>query len=388
MSLLIRPVRSAATRQTCLVAVLVMLTGHSVPAQDRLLSGRQLQDALNHRRSLTLAGTPLRQAVTELQANTGIAILLDRRIDPTTTVDVKTDYVTTADVLTALAKAIPSASVSLTDHFVLIGPAAAAGRLRTLLEIQRQKIQNLKRRTDPDVFAAATQPMQVSWEFLAEPRELLIYQTSTADIKILNPELVPHDLWAKATLPRLPLTDFATLLLSQYDLTFELSEDQQLTIVPITDTVTLEQRHRVPAREKDNVIRRWKSAFPNLNITWKGSTAVVSATVETHERLKQLIREKPNTVVAAAAIRDRRFTMKAPAGTAIGTLIVTLRQSGVPVRIEGKTDTELAPLLRQTVQFDLTDSPAAEFFPEIFRDWGANVTVTDTEVVLTFPEQK
>ena len=77
--------------------------------------------------------------------------------------------------------------------------------------------------------------------------------------------------------------------------------------------------------------------------------------------------------------------MKAAAGTPIGRVINTLRKSGIEIRVEGRTDEELAPLLLQTVEFDLVKSPGSEFFPQIFRSWKVNVTVNGEGVVLTFP---
>ena len=66
-------------------------------------------------------------------------------------------------------------------------------------------------------------------------------------------------------------------------------------------------------------------------------------------------------------------------------MIATLRKSGIKIRIDGLTDEELAPLLLQTVEFDLVKSPGAEFFPQIFSIWQANVTVSADGVVLRFP---
>ena len=112
---------------------------------------------------------------------------------------------------------------------------------------------------------------------------------------------------------------------------------------------------------------------------------MATATVETHERLEQIIRGDSDSQVTAAAIQDRLFTMKAPAGTPIGRVMTTLRKSGINIRIEGRTDEQLAPLLLQTVEFDLVKSPGSEFFPQIFKSWQVDVRVDADSVILTFP---
>ena len=54
------------------------------------------------------------------------------------------------------------------------------------------------------------------------------------------------------------------------------------------------------------------------------------------------------------------------------------------MRIDGRTDEELAPLLLQTVEFDLVKSPGSEFFPRVFSTWDVDVTVNAEGVVLMF----
>ncbi len=76
--------------------------------------------------------------------------------------------------------------------------------------------------------------------------------------------------------------------------------------------------------------------------------------------------------------------MKAPQGTALGTLINSLRKQDVPIRIVGRSNAELTEVLNQKVAFDLKESPAREFFAEAFKSTGADVSVTDEEVVLMF----
>ena len=128
------------------------------------------------------------------------------------------------------------------------------------------------------------------------------------------------------------------------------------------------------------------TAHPQLNITWRGSTAIVSATVETHEQLKAMIRDDSTAMIAAAGIQHRKFTMQAPPGTTLGQLIVSFRNSGVPVRITGKTDADLAPLLQETTEFKMEGVAGKEFFPTVFKTWKAQIEVSDDEVVITFPE--
>lgn len=352
---------------------------------ERLLSGKALVDALEHRRSLNSAGQGLRQVVADLQHNAGIVICLDRRTDPSASVDVATSYVTTRAVLESLAKTQSDTFVSFADQYVMIGPATAVNRLRTVAELRRQDIQALRREMSSDKFRELVSLRKVSWPRLTQPRQLLIDNAVLAGVEIENPQMVPHDLWAAAELPAMAFTDLATLVLNQFDLTFEISSEGVLTIVSVPDTVGLQQRHRISSREKDEIVSRWIAAFPDLQFEVRGSMATVVATVETHERLQDLISGSEVAAPSVAGLKSRLFTLKVQRAP-FGALITELRGQGVPIRIEGKSEAELTEVLQETAAFDLTKSPSSEFFSKIFEGSGAEVTVTDEEVVLTFPK--
>ncbi|MEO2018395.1 MAG: hypothetical protein ABGZ53_28930 [Fuerstiella sp.] len=350
----------------------------------RLLTGRALRDALQERRSVTSLGISLRQAVRRLRIDTGIAIVLDRRIDPSQLVDASTEYVTTRTSISAFAESA-TASASFADDFVVIGPVVATTRFRTLAAINRKSILNIRRELDPELYRSLSKSHDWSWADLAEPRQLIVEAAKGMGTTVDNPEMIPHDLWATVNLPPLAFADFATLVLNQFDLNFEFTAHSTLRIVPGVESVVIDQTHRVPAREKEVVVQRWQKEFPRLTVKWKGSSAMATATVETHERLRELIRDDGGSQVTAAAIQDRLFTMKAPAGTPIGRVIATLRKTGINIRIDGRTDEELAPLLLQTVEFDLVKSPGSEFFAQVFKSWQVDVAVGAEDVVLTFP---
>lgn len=368
------------------VSVVLQAQSSSESPPLKPVTGKLLHDALDQRRGLAMVGQTLRQAVSELQAGTGIAVVLDRRTDPTAQVQVSTGYVTVRESLRALAESVPETAVSLGDRFVLIGPRVAAGRLRTLTELNRSAIGELRRTMEADIYRKLVTPVSASWPDLAEPRQLIEQAAAKAGLRVDNPEDIPHDLWAAALLPDLSFGDLATLILNQFDATFEISVDGVVRVVPVSGLVAIEQRHRVPARDRNEVLQRWTKSFPNLEVSWKGTTAVVMASAEVHERLQELIRGEKSGV-AAAGIKDRRFTMKAATGASIGQLVAQLRGLGIPIRIRGRTAAELAPLLRQTIEFDLQDASAEEFFGTVFRSWGAKIEVNDDEVVLTFSEE-
>ncbi|MCP4508354.1 MAG: hypothetical protein GY826_18425, partial [Fuerstiella sp.] len=135
----------------------------------RLLTGKALRDALDDRRGETSQGISLGQAVRSLQTDTGIAIVLDRRVDPSRLVDASTEYVTTRTSISAFAESA-TASASFADDFVVIGPVVATTRFRTLAAINRKSILNMRHELDAELYRSLSKSHDWSWPDLAEPR--------------------------------------------------------------------------------------------------------------------------------------------------------------------------------------------------------------------------
>ena len=181
----------------------------------------------------------------------------------------------------------------------------------------------------------------------------------------------------------MPFSDFATLVLNQFDLSFQVT-DRKLTLVDLPAVIEVKKRHPFPSRERSTIEARCKDALPDLDVTWSRASVTASATVEVHERLERLIRGGSRETVAAATLRDRKMTFKVPPGTQMGSVIVSFRRQGIPIEIAGLSDEELTRLLGETVNFDLKSVPAEDFFRAIFKSWNAEVDVQDNRVVVRF----
>jgi len=89
---------------------------------------------------------------------------------------------------------------------------------------------------EPTVRIRLLSERPMSWDDLAEPRQLLERLAAEAGQQLLGLEKVPHDLWAAADLPPMPLTDRVTLLANQFDLTFSIAPDgRSLQLVPVPE---------------------------------------------------------------------------------------------------------------------------------------------------------
>lgn len=348
-----------------------------------IVSGNPLREALVQRRSVSYENGNLRKSLVDLQASTGICIVLDRRMDPTTSVTLATPYSTNAQVISKIAQHV-GASASFGKHFVLVGPQNSVAKLQTLNTLNQKAIQGLRRRLDSSVYRKLVESKSYAWQHLASPRQIISKAAAEIGLKVMDTDLIPHDLLAEARLPSTAFCDVATALLLQYDLTFEISGEGVLNFIPVPDSVAVERKYRVLPKEKAGVLKRWLAAFPKLRVDWRGSFATIATTVENHSVLQQLLNGKQQGSVGAAGLKTRLFTFKVPPGTRLRQVVDRFKASEIPIRFQGASPQKIESLLQQVVEIDMTGKLGTEFFGEVFKSTGATVLVSDTEVLLKF----
>ena len=198
-------------------------------------TGSALQKRLNSPLTILLLGNSLRQAVGKLSRLQGVAVLIDRRVDPDEKLDIRWDGVPLRAGLEEIAQT-RGLGVSLLGPVLYLGPRGAAAQLRTLSALREEDVRRLPK-------AAAekfTRAKAMAWDDLATPRELIEKLAAQNGLEVAGLDLVPHDLWAAADLPPLSWTDRLTLIALQFDLTFAISADgTEVRLVRVPDRVAI-----------------------------------------------------------------------------------------------------------------------------------------------------
>ncbi|MHB0955559.1 MAG: hypothetical protein ACYC0X_04195 [Pirellulaceae bacterium] len=315
-------------------------------------TGQQFERALETRvRDVVWsAGTPLRQAVTTLARTQGVAIMLDRRVDPESAIELSVHDVTIREVIEQLAAQCGAASCYL-EGVVYLGPRAELVDLSTVAQARRAEAQHLPRPQAQRCVAARVW----GWEALAEPRALMETLAHEANVTVDGLAELPHDLWPAMELPALAWTDRVTLVLAGFGKTFEFIDGgQRIRLVPIpapSMTVKSYLANVPPARLE--VIR---NLFPQAEIDTESQQITLRGTPELHERLRQVLK-KPS--------RDR--TTPRPAGKTVLTLKVNNQPVDAILRtLERQLDLSfefedgLADRLGTRVTFDLREATLQE----------------------------
>ena len=169
------------------------------------------------------SSVPLSQALERLGETQKIGVFLDRRVDPSWTIEFKASLRPVGALLDELADSLGLGCCRF-DSVMYIGPKHAAQALAT----SRTPVPALNRRV----------PLKIP--FLSEPKIVLEVLANNNGMSWRNLNQLPHDLWPQRTLPPMPLFQLFDLLLVGFDVTFELEEDgKTLRIVPLRQPDTV-----------------------------------------------------------------------------------------------------------------------------------------------------
>lgn len=157
-------------------------------------------------------GVPIREVATRLTGLGGVAIVVDRRIDPTTAITLIASAEPLEEVLAAVATQ-GAAEVALLDGHARIAPADAAAIARAGEAARQQEI----RRLEPKLQQLARARRAWAWPAGAQPRELLATAAAEAGIALEGLDALPHDHFPAADMPPLPLAERLDLVLAHFD---------------------------------------------------------------------------------------------------------------------------------------------------------------------------
>jgi hypothetical protein len=331
----------AGARSLLVLAVVVgagmLAWGSSADAADRVdwAVGADFQQTLAEPCDILWAANPLRQAFKSLSLARKVAILVDRRVDPSQKLDVSLNGVPLESALQTIAQS-RGLGVARLGAVMYVGPPAAAEHLRQIAALLDKDTRHLP----AALRLKYRQTKSLAWDDLATPRELLARLADESGLKISGLELVPHDLWAAADLPPLPLTDRLALVAVQFDLAFKIADRGE----GVELTLLSQELRRQPQAERGAALSR---STPRPTVKTK---AEPRASLEQTRVDRLVVQEKPLGPVLRQ-LADRLGLELKIDQQAIAAAGISLDQR-VSVHVENATiDELLRQLLKST---DLT----------------------------------
>jgi hypothetical protein len=325
----------------------------------------------------------LRSVLAQISAEHELAILLDRRVDPTRPTPVDFIGISLEEGLGDLARQL-NGGCSLPGNVVYLGPSESARKLRTLIALRTAELADLE---NPRGNRARGQQQwlrkrTIHWDDLDSPREILQRLASDLDVNILNPDALEHDLWAEATLPQVSGIEAVSLLLIQFDLTFRWTEDaDEIELVPIPMLVRIERIHKVRGKSPQNMLEQWQAAWPNADFRLSDGGILALATVEEHEAISagksaQAKPEKP-----PLPLSKREFTFKAE--VPLKDLMAELAKTGIQFDYDAEALSAAGIDLGRFVKLDVRSLTADQLFHRLFDPFGLQFTIDGLTVTLS-----
>jgi hypothetical protein len=318
----------------------------------RWKTGAECQRALGARVGDVVwsAGTPVRQALTTLARMQGVAIMLDRRIDPGSVIELSARDLTVREIIEHLAAQCAAAPTYL-DGVVYIGPRVSTIHLATVARERRTEVQQLARPWTERLAARRVW----RWKERAEPRQLLAELAEEAGVQVTDAAQVPHDLWPALDLPALAWTDRMTLILTGFGLTFAFADGgQNVRLVPLPEPNLLSREY--PAVLSSSQLEAVKTLFPQATIDPGGNRIELSGTADEHERLQQLLQRQATGRVPGRGAGKSVLTLKVTSQPVQAILTTLERQLGAKFQIAPDLEEQLST----RVSLDVREVPLTE----------------------------
>lgn len=280
---------------------LAIIGGEAARAQTARSGAGRTAQQLAQPVSLTWQEVPLATALDRLAATQSLAVWLDRRIDPSTPMNLTVADQPVADVLKALGEQANAAATPFAG-VIYLGPQQTADELTTLAELAREPLAKA-----PAAVRNAWLKLQPSsYARLSQPRDLFMQLAKDAGATAMNVEQVPHDLWPARELPAMANIDRAVLLLAGFDLTCRISADgRQLAVVPIERPVVVSREYRVvPSRAA--AFQEALSQLPSHLASGEKNRPTVAARSEEHDQLRAALAGRSSVAGASSAAAPRR----------------------------------------------------------------------------------
>lgn len=337
------------------------------PVPVDFLTGARFHTELDQATSGTWTNVEFRDLLNKLSVERRVAILLDRRIDPTVRVPLDIVNRSLTEGIQEIARKV-QAEVSIPENVVYVGPPAAVRQLRTLIELRTAELLAKsppipeKRRTE------LSRRYPIAWRDLETPDDILRRVAEQFQLKIQGEDLVPYDLWAGCRLPSATAAEALSIILIQFDLTFSWTDGGKgIELVPIPQIVVIERRPRFKSKAAE-ALKSIQDEFPNLDVRLEGTEIIVKGTTEDHEAIALLLSpNKPKKPVekGPAPLRQRTFTLKFQR-VPVRAVMAKLEESSVVFVYDAAALEAAGISLDQTIDLQLEKATADEFLKAVF----------------------
>lgn len=340
-------------------------------AQDppQWLSGKKLDQAA--RRSPIFVNwqqVPLHSQLHALSRNLQIAILLDRRVDPSQLVDRQDRDLTFEQFLWALAAKEKLAVCQVGDLFYL-GPEDTALALPEDLKVLNEQLagkdlpNKLKQKLTEKIDITVSQPF--------EPSKWLAEDAARAALPLLNLEEFPMDWWAPLDWPTMPRFQAYALFAASFGLSLQI-EEAGLRFVKTQLPAALSRDY--PWNASQNLtLAELRLQHSRLTLDLVKDKLTASGPATAFGTLERQLGSQPRSAPKESG--ERRFTLnktKAPRGSILATIA---QQLGLKLLFPE----EARSALSERIEVDVQQVTLQELMDKVLADTSLSYEIVEGE---------
>ena len=334
--------------------------------------GNDLTESLQTDVSIKWSAAPLKERLLGLGTRYGVAIVLDRRVDPGKEITLAVNGVTVEQLLYRIADKL-ELGVCRIDNVLYLGPRKTTQRLPQLVEHSSAQIKS-QRGT-----SASTTRKNLAWIRLANPRGIAVAQAHQNNFEWSNAEAIPHDVWAAQNLPRLTLAARLGIVLAGFDLWFEPQESGGWKILPMNDVADKTNWRKCLIKlplPQDTPIgyADIKEKFGDLRLKKSGRSIYVGGEPERVAELRRFLVD--SQLVERTPIEDQRYDLANTTASRGAILASLANQAG----LKFVYDQESLPALQAKVTIDVRQLSVPELARVLLKDSGLNFEVKGNQL--------
>lgn len=300
------------------------------------LTESKFEQAISRPLNANADRSTLRKYLRRLSEVQQVAILLDRRIDPSLPVEVAISAEYFDEGIREFVRQT-GCEISVVADTIFVGAPQTALYLRTRIEFARDELDEVEQLTPKRQFELLRR-YHLDWGEVTSPQEIMAVHADRYRVRITNLEAIPHDLWTRGSIGNPNFIEGSLIILAQYGLAFEWVDANQVRIVPEISEVGINQTHQPKGMTLEEAIALTNKEFPKLDAREYQNKLMFTGTVEDHEAVailigeKKSLRRKPSST-SSDSLDDVRFTFKM-VEKPFGSLMATLQIQGIEVRYD------------------------------------------------------
>lgn len=356
-----------------MLLVLSVITALCSPASpvmaQNLKTGAAFDKASNDPVSQTLAGFPIRQALSDLSERYSVCIFLDRRVDPGTRLKQNPVNIPLKLVLYQIAENHNLGLVQFGSTWY-IGPIESAVLLEHRHDAFKEKFQHLS----DDAKNKWNNRSALQWDRLSVPSDLITRIISDNGLNGQGTDQVPFDLWPAQQLPGMSIADQVFLLLYGFDLKPRLTAADGSFAIEVNasiDSISLSTSRNIPTDRLDSI----KDRYPNLSIKLSGGKRtftgppidVYNAVWDTQIIKKPAIEEGSKSFFTLNTTAQRGAILKSAAN-----------QLGVQLEF----DPALNEVLQERIQINVSGVTTDKLLSEVLEGSGCTYKLSKTQLTI------